>query len=58
MVVKIVYYIRYQDEEYAHDIEIEAGVDYAYVKALLDALLDRGYNFKLENVKEDKGERA
>lgn len=53
MVVKIVYYTCYKNEEYPHDIVIHDDVDYAYFKAIFDALLERGYTFALERVKEN-----
>jgi len=48
MVVKITYISRYKTEEYEHVITIESGVDYAYFKALFDALIELHVNFKIE----------
>lgn len=43
--MKIKYIIRYKAEEYEKFITIEYGVDYAYFRALFDALLDKGIDF-------------
>ena len=48
MVVKIAYISRYKDVESEHIITIENGVDYAYFKALFDALIELHVNFKIE----------
>ena len=52
MVTKIKYETEYKGIKYYHEIEIASGVDYAYFKALFDALLDRGYNFSIVVEKE------
>lgn len=51
MVVEIVYCIHYQDEQFDWKIRIDDGVDYAYIKALFDALLGAHVHFRLQQVK-------
>jgi hypothetical protein len=52
MVVEISIKHIYKGEEYEATVTIDSGVDYAYFRALFDALLDKGYSFKIGLAKE------
>jgi hypothetical protein len=52
MVVEITVKHVYKGEEYETTVTIDSGVDYAYFRALFDALLDKGYSFKIGLAKE------
>jgi len=56
MVIYVIYKTRYKDEVYKHVVTIEAGVDYAYFRALFDALIQLGMDFTLD-AKRDGSEK-